>query len=115
MQNYKQLAIYFSFFIFFSSKQLVHVVVDPLLCNILRPHQREGVKFMYECVTGKRIEGAYGCIMADEMGLGKTLQCITLLWTLLKQGNNTLFFIFSIENINTFIYVITFKVQNANR
>lgn len=24
--------------------------------------------------------------MADEMGLGKTLQCITLLWTLLRQG-----------------------------
>ncbi|XP_017889475.1 DNA repair and recombination protein RAD54-like isoform X1 [Ceratina calcarata] len=68
------------------SKLLVHVVVDPLLCNILRPHQREGVMFMYECVTGKRIENAYGCIMADEMGLGKTLQCITLLWTLLKQG-----------------------------
>ncbi|CAK9824410.1 DNA repair and recombination protein RAD54-like [Anthophora retusa] len=68
------------------SKQLVHVVVDPMLCDILRPHQREGVKFMYECVTGKRTEGAYGCIMADEMGLGKTLQCITLLWTLLKQG-----------------------------
>ncbi|KAF7995794.1 hypothetical protein HCN44_006901 [Aphidius gifuensis] len=68
------------------SKKLVHVVVDPLLCNVLRPHQREGVKFMYECVTGKRIENAYGCIMADEMGLGKTLQCITLLWTLLKQG-----------------------------
>ena len=63
------------------------MVVDPLLCNVLRPHQREGVKFMYECVTGKRIESAYGCIMADEMGLGKTLQCITLLWTLLKQGN----------------------------
>lgn len=62
------------------------MVVDPVLCNILRPHQREGVKFMYECVTGKRIEDAYGCIMADEMGLGKTLQCITLLWTLLKQG-----------------------------
>ncbi|XP_012276152.1 DNA repair and recombination protein RAD54-like [Orussus abietinus] len=67
-------------------KQLVHVVVDPVLCNVLRPHQREGVKFMYECVTGKRIENAYGCIMADEMGLGKTLQCITLMWTLLKQG-----------------------------
>ncbi|KYM87345.1 DNA repair and recombination protein RAD54-like protein [Atta colombica] len=69
-----------------SCKQLVHVVVDPILCNVLRPHQREGVKFMYECVTGKRIENAYGCIMADEMGLGKTLQCISLLWTLLKQG-----------------------------
>ena len=24
--------------------------------------------------------------MADEMGLGKTLQCIALLWTLLKQS-----------------------------
>lgn len=67
-------------------KQQVHVVVDPILCNVLRPHQREGVKFMYECVTGVRIENAYGCIMADEMGLGKTLQCITLMWTLLKQG-----------------------------
>uniref|UniRef100_A0A8D8TTW0 DNA repair and recombination protein RAD54-like n=2 Tax=Cacopsylla melanoneura TaxID=428564 RepID=A0A8D8TTW0_9HEMI len=64
----------------------VHIVVDPVLSNILRPHQREGVKFMFECVTGVRIEDAYGCIMADEMGLGKTLQCITLMWTLLRQG-----------------------------
>ena len=24
--------------------------------------------------------------MADEMGLGKTMQCISLLWTLLKQS-----------------------------
>ena len=24
--------------------------------------------------------------MADEMGLGKTLQCIALMWTLLKQS-----------------------------
>ncbi|VDM77222.1 unnamed protein product [Strongylus vulgaris] len=28
----------------------------------------------------------FGCIMADEMGLGKTLQCITLLYTLLRQS-----------------------------
>lgn len=67
-------------------KQEVAVVVDPLLSAVLRPHQREGVKFMYDCVTGKQIEENYGCIMADEMGLGKTLQCITLLWTLLRQG-----------------------------
>lgn len=32
------------------------------------------------------MENQYGCIMADEMGLGKTLQCIALLWTLLKQS-----------------------------
>ncbi|OON20661.1 protein, SNF2 family, partial [Opisthorchis viverrini] len=66
-----------------SEKHLVHVVVDPMLSKILRPHQREGVKFMYDCVTGQQIEGNFGCIMADEMGLGKTLQCITLIWTLL--------------------------------
>lgn len=46
----------------------------------------EGVKFLWQCVTGRRIEGSYGCIMADEMGLGKTLQCITLMWTLLRQS-----------------------------
>ena len=45
----------------------VHVVVDPLLSKVLRPHQIEGVRFLYECVTGKKAENAYGCIMADEM------------------------------------------------
>ncbi|XP_041791523.1 DNA repair and recombination protein RAD54-like isoform X1 [Chelmon rostratus] len=64
----------------------VHVVVDPVLGKVLRPHQREGVKFLWECATGRRISGSYGCIMADEMGLGKTLQCITLMWTLLRQS-----------------------------
>ncbi|XP_045104834.1 DNA repair and recombination protein RAD54-like isoform X2 [Portunus trituberculatus] len=69
-----------------TEKLEVAVVVDPVLSAVLRPHQREGVKFMYECVTGNRIEDNYGCIMADEMGLGKTLQCITLMWTLLRQS-----------------------------
>ncbi|KAF9912199.1 DNA-dependent ATPase protein rad54 [Linnemannia zychae] len=64
----------------------VHVVVDPILGRVLRPHQVEGVKFMYKCTTGLTVPNAFGCIMADEMGLGKTLQCITLLWTLLKQS-----------------------------
>lgn len=30
----------------FRAKREVHVVVDPVLCKVLRPHQREGVKFM---------------------------------------------------------------------
>lgn len=64
----------------------VPVVLDPKLAKILRPHQVEGVKFMYQCVTGLIDSKANGCIMADEMGLGKTLQCITLMWTLLKQS-----------------------------
>ncbi|KAI4176577.1 MAG: hypothetical protein LQ343_000868 [Gyalolechia ehrenbergii] len=64
----------------------VDVVVDPLLSGRLRPHQREGVKFMYDCVMGLRAFPGHGAILADEMGLGKTLQTITLLWTLLKQS-----------------------------
>lgn len=64
----------------------VPVVIDPRLGKVLRPHQVEGVKFLYRCCTGLMVENAYGCIMADEMGLGKTLQCIALLWTLLRQS-----------------------------
>ncbi|XBW34867.1 hypothetical protein QEN19_000434 [Hanseniaspora menglaensis] len=141
------------------SQPNVPIVIDPKLAKILRPHQVEGVRFLYRCVTGlvmqdfirrndvleginlpnlestefpvsiedeaiesdnsniaaeaeyipneflsdfndgsnkstdeivkktvSRARNAYGCIMADEMGLGKTLQCLALLWTLIKQG-----------------------------
>ncbi|KAF9265480.1 hypothetical protein L218DRAFT_957061 [Marasmius fiardii PR-910] len=64
----------------------VPVVIDPRLSKVLRPHQVEGVKFLYKCTTGMLVDNQYGCIMADEMGLGKTLQCIALLWTLIKQS-----------------------------
>ncbi|VDI75014.1 DNA repair and recombination protein RAD54B [Mytilus galloprovincialis] len=65
---------------------VIDVVVDPYLSTHLRPHQREGVTFLYECVMGYRDYGGQGAILADDMGLGKTLQCISLLWTLYKQG-----------------------------
>ncbi|KIK92409.1 hypothetical protein PAXRUDRAFT_793250 [Paxillus rubicundulus Ve08.2h10] len=64
----------------------IPVVIDPRLSKVLRPHQVEGVKFLYKCTTGMMVDNQYGCIMADEMGLGKTLQCIALLWTLIKQS-----------------------------
>ena len=67
-------------------KQIVDVVVDPILSKHLREHQREGVKFLYECVMGMRLMEGQGAVLADEMGLGKTLQTITLIWTLLKQS-----------------------------
>ncbi|KAF7969897.1 hypothetical protein HWV62_25631 [Athelia sp. TMB] len=69
-----------------SKAEKIAVVIDPRLTKVLRPHQVEGVKFLYKCTTGMLVENQYGCIMADEMGLGKTLQCIALLWTLLKQS-----------------------------
>jgi DNA repair and recombination protein RAD54B len=62
------------------------VVVDPSLSCKLRPHQREGVKFLYRCLMGLNNKDMRGAILADEMGLGKTLQTITLIWTLLRQS-----------------------------
>ncbi|KZF24078.1 DNA repair and recombination protein RAD26 [Xylona heveae TC161] len=67
-------------------QRIVDVIVDPLLTKHLREHQREGVKFLYECVMGLREFDGQGAILADEMGLGKTLQTVALLWTLLKQN-----------------------------
>ncbi|WVN85841.1 uncharacterized protein L203_100993 [Cryptococcus depauperatus CBS 7841] len=65
---------------------LVDVVLDPVLGNLMREHQKEGVQFMYSCVMGMTDAEGEGCILADEMGLGKTLQTIALIYTMLKQS-----------------------------
>ena len=62
------------------------IEVIPMLASKLRPHQREGVQFLFECTMGLRGFEGEGCILADDMGLGKTLMSITLLWTLMNQG-----------------------------
>lgn len=54
----------------------------------MRPHQKEGVKFMFECVCNLKASNINGCILADSMGLGKTLQSLALVWTLLRQSIN---------------------------
>eukprot|EP01083_Nonionella_stella_P268865 909211_1 len=69
-----------------SKEDDVAVVVDQFIGSKLRPHQSDGMKFMYECLMGHRNPGYNGAILADEMGLGKTLQSIALIWTLLKDG-----------------------------
>ena len=68
-------------------RPIVDVVLDPQLSKALRPHQVEGVKFLYERVMGMRSDDdkGKGAILADEMGLGKTLQTIALILTLMKQ------------------------------
>ncbi|CAH0475682.1 unnamed protein product [Peronospora belbahrii] len=64
----------------------VKVVVPEIVGKFLRPHQREGVQFMFDCVCQVKGFDGQGCILADDMGLGKTLQSITLMYTLFKTG-----------------------------
>lgn len=55
-------------FWFNSKAPIVDVVVDPYLANVMRPHQREGVSFLYSAVMGMRSEfDGEGAILADEM------------------------------------------------
>ena len=68
------------------SRPVVDVVVDPHLSRHLRPHQRHGVAFLYQCVMGFRGELGRGAVLADQMGLGKTLQCIALIWWVARCG-----------------------------
>lgn len=51
------------------------VWIDSFLNRNLRPHQREGVQWMYN-----QLLSGGGCILADTMGLGKTLQALCLVW-----------------------------------
>ncbi|KAF9245007.1 P-loop containing nucleoside triphosphate hydrolase protein [Melanogaster broomeanus] len=46
---------------------IVAVVIDPVITRYLRPHQIEGVRFLYECVMGLRKHEGQGCILADDM------------------------------------------------
>ncbi|KAL4502983.1 hypothetical protein ABPG72_014212 [Tetrahymena utriculariae] len=69
-----------------SNQQLFPVFIDPYLNNSMRAHQRQGVKFMFECISGLRGPDIGGCILADSMGLGKTLQTIALIWTLIRRN-----------------------------
>lgn len=44
------------------------IEVPTFLCNFLRPHQREGVQFLAECMLGMRRFKGNGAILADDMG-----------------------------------------------
>ncbi|KAG5192329.1 SNF2 family N-terminal domain-containing protein [Tribonema minus] len=54
------------------------------LSKHLKPHQREGILFLWRCLAGAGAEERRGAILADEMGLGKTLTTIALVSGLLR-------------------------------
>jgi len=48
--------------------KIIHdIYVDSFLARLLRPHQVEGVQFMYDCVMGNKEIKGQGCLLADEM------------------------------------------------
>ncbi|KAJ3106047.1 helicase [Phlyctochytrium bullatum] len=57
-----------------AGKKMVHdVYIDPLLARFLRPHQVDGVKFLYECVMGYKEYKGNGAILADDIEFKKWL------------------------------------------
>lgn len=43
------------------------IEVDNFICHWLRPHQRSGVQFLWDCITGNRGIDGEGCILADDV------------------------------------------------
>ncbi|CAH2215946.1 jg207, partial [Pararge aegeria aegeria] len=62
------------------------VTVDPFFTKVMKAHQYEGVKFMWDACfeSVSQVQSGHaggGCILAHCMGLGKTLQVLALLHT----------------------------------
>ncbi|XP_047534137.1 transcriptional regulator ATRX homolog isoform X2 [Vanessa atalanta] len=69
------------------------IEVDKGLVKKLKPHQANGIKFMwnacFESVKRIKKDKGSGCILAHCMGLGKTLQVVSLTHTLLTHSSLT--------------------------
>ncbi|CRK94153.1 CLUMA_CG007672, isoform A [Clunio marinus] len=71
----------------YDSERKITISVHPKIVKLLKDHQKEGIKFMYDTVYGSisdEEKTKSGCILAHCMGLGKTLQLIALLHTLIR-------------------------------
>ena len=73
------------------------VTVAPFLASELKPHQWEGIQFIWNALLGEKRPEAmsstsrkkeHGVVLAHSMGLGKTLSVITFLHTALTRARN---------------------------
>lgn len=53
-------------------------IIDSI-ARSMKPHQIDGIRFLWRELTAQSSEGQQGCILAHTMGLGKTMQTIALL------------------------------------
>lgn len=72
----------------YDSKRKENICVHSEIVKHLKPHQIDGIRFMYDCCFGSvdniaKYTGS-GCILAHCMGLGKTLQLIAILHTIIR-------------------------------
>ena len=73
----------------------VEVKVPVCLATKLRPHQLDGIRFLWENTVEtidlyeSSQDGGYGCILGHAMGLGKTIQVITFLYAFLRHTSAT--------------------------
>ncbi|KAG0364266.1 hypothetical protein BGZ54_007692 [Gamsiella multidivaricata] len=57
------------------------VIIPPFLVKNLKPHQIDGVRFMWKNIV--MFDG--GCILAHNMGLGKSFQVVAFVYVLLRE------------------------------
>ncbi|XP_050523554.1 transcriptional regulator ATRX homolog [Daktulosphaira vitifoliae] len=80
--------------------QIPSICVNKELSKVLKPHQVEGIRFLwdtvFESIEKSNSTDGTGCILAHRMGIGKTLQVIALMYTILSEPK---------LNIKTFLII----------
>jgi transcriptional regulator ATRX len=69
------------------------VAVHENLSHVLEPHQREGIRFLYEATIGsidEDLQQGAGALLAHCMGLGKSLQVLAFLHTILNYPDTSI-------------------------